>query len=416
MGSKTITMLGKAWFGDEKVIVDFPDTWDVVLKAMPGHDRPALTDQQIGEALQKPIGTPTITELAKGKKQVVILFDDLTRPTPASRIVPHVIQALREGGIEDNNIRFMCAQANHRAMTREDFAKKLGHDIPTRFRVYNHNPFQNFVDLGRSSRGTPVKINREVMNCDLKIGIGSLIPHPTAGVGGGAKMILPGVASLETVQYNHLTICRPGGKKNPTTGQGKIDGNEVRLDMEEVARMAGLDFKIDVTINGQRDISALFCGDFVKEHRAGCELAKQLYITQPEKECDIVVSNCYPDDGQVNKGVWPAAASLKAEGGSAVVYANAVEGECIHYHGGRWGADYGGPAWTADRMRSLPHAKRIIYWSEVPTCTLQEALGTREQVIVRETWAQVLLELMAAHGNTAKVAVYPNVSLQCAPL
>jgi lactate racemase len=408
--SKTITMLTKAWYGDTPYTIDFPDSWDVVYKKMPGHDWPSMTDDQIWEALNKPIGAPKLQELAKGKQRVVIVFDDLARPTPAYRVVPFILKILAEAGIKDEQIRFIAGVANHLSMHRDDFAKKLGEDIPGRYRIYNHNPYEHFVDLGHTSQGTHVLINKEFMSCDLKIAIGGIIPHPSAGFGGGAKLIVPGVVSYETVLQNHVGIGRRGGN-NPTVGQGKVEGNEVRLDMEEVARMAGLDWKVDIVINGQRDPVGVFCGDVVQEHRAGVELAWKSYGTTVEKEYDIVVANSYPVDLQVHKGIWPAVACMK-DGGSAVILTNSVQGESVHFQSQQFGSDYGGGLWSPSRARRLPTARRIYYLTEHPSRMQMEMLGSLEQIVSCRRWSEVIMDLAMHYGAKAKVAVFPCSSAQ----
>ena len=125
-------------------------------------------------------------------------------------------------------------------MIREDFVKKLGKDVVRRYHIYNHNTYEHHVEVGKTTRGTPVLINREVMACDLKIGIGGLIPHLGAGFGGGAKMVLPGVASIDSVDYNHRVIGKRGGDRSAMRfSHGEIDDNELRQDLEEAARMVG---------------------------------------------------------------------------------------------------------------------------------------------------------------------------------
>ena len=175
------------WYGDTELELDFPSSWEVTVCRMAGHDAPKLTDLEIQAAFLNPIGTPRISHMARGRKEVVIIFDDLSRPTKVAELVPYVLQELKEGGIKDETIRFIASVGAHGAMKLMDFVKKLGSDIVQRFPVYNHNPFQNCTYLGDTSRGTPVSINSEVMSCDLRIAVGSILPHPVAGFGGGAK-------------------------------------------------------------------------------------------------------------------------------------------------------------------------------------------------------------------------------------
>ncbi|GAJ08590.1 unnamed protein product, partial [marine sediment metagenome] len=171
---------------------------------MAGYNRPAMKPDEIKASISNPIGIPPIKELAKGKKEVVIIFDDMTRVTRVAKIAPFVLEELAEAGIPDNRIRFIVALGLHSALWRQHFVKKLGEEVVSRFSVYNHNPFHNCTYVGTTSTyKTRVYANEEVMKCDLKIAIGSVVPHPMSGFGGGGKIILPGVVSFETIDWNH---------------------------------------------------------------------------------------------------------------------------------------------------------------------------------------------------------------------
>ncbi len=191
------------WYGDTELALEFPDSWDVTTCRMNGQDTPKIGDQEIRAAFDNPIGTPRIAELARGKKDVVILFDDLTRPTRTAELVPYVLEELREGGIRDENIRFISALGAHGVMRLMDYVQKLGLDVVQKYPVYNHNPYENCTYLGKTAHGIEVSVNSEFMACDLKIALGGLVPHPTAGFGGGGKMVLPGVCSIDTILANH---------------------------------------------------------------------------------------------------------------------------------------------------------------------------------------------------------------------
>ena len=173
------------WHDNSERELSFPENWSVYFCSMKGGSRPPLAEDEIAAAFASPIGAKTLEELARGKSQVAILFDDLARPTPVSRLVPYVIEALERAEVPDSRIRFIAALGAHGAHTAADFRKKLGDDILDRFPVYNHNPFASCTYLGKTSQGTPVSINSEVMACDLQIGIGCITPHIFTGFGGG---------------------------------------------------------------------------------------------------------------------------------------------------------------------------------------------------------------------------------------
>ena len=174
-----------AWYDTRELEVPLPASWQVQVCNMAGYKRPALSPDGIRAAITSPIGTPPIRELARGKNEVVIIFDDMSRVTRVAEIVPVVLEELAEAGVPDNRIRFIAALGSHGALDRIDFVKKLGEAAVSRFPIYNHNPFENCVYVGTTSYATDIFINAEVMNCDLKIGIGSITPHINTGYAGG---------------------------------------------------------------------------------------------------------------------------------------------------------------------------------------------------------------------------------------
>ncbi|MDD4876480.1 MAG: lactate racemase domain-containing protein, partial [Dehalococcoidales bacterium] len=197
-----------AWYDTKDLELSLPDDWQIEVFNMAGYNRPALEPAGIKASINNPIGIPPIRELAKGKKEVVIIFDDITRVTRTAKIVPFILEELADAGIPDNRIRFVAALGLHAAMWREHFVKKLGGDIVARFPVYNHNPFTNCIYVGTTATyGTKVYANEEVMKCDLKIAISSVVPHRMSGFGGGSKIILPGVVSFETTDHNHRMMA-----------------------------------------------------------------------------------------------------------------------------------------------------------------------------------------------------------------
>lgn len=408
MGTGKIKIPIKAWYGEEELTLNFPDQWDVTECRMAGHDTPALSDDQLKEQLANPYGTETLDKLAKGKKEVVILFDDLTRPAPTSRILPFVLKTLHAAGIEEDHIRFVGAFANHVAMMKDDFVKKLGADVVRRYRVYNHNPYENLVHVGETTRGTKLLVNREVMDCDLRIGIGGLIPHMGAGFGGGAKLVFPGVMGIESVAHNHGKIRNDASAK---TGMlGVVDGNAMREDIEEAVRKIGLDFKIDLLVNPRREIIGVYAGDFIEQHRAGVKQAKKLYSTPTPAELDIVVSNAYPIENQATKGMWPVRQCLK-EGGTAVLLTHTPEGQVTHYLVGRFGTNHGGKLWKAGKA-GVPQAKRVLVCSPHLARTDIDNFGSCDQVVPCSNWDETLKHLKADYPDKAKVGVFPCASIQ----
>ena len=305
-----ITLPQLAWHGSKRLNLSLPDGWKVEVYNMAGYNSPALKPAEIKRAITSPIGMPPIRELAKDKEEVVILFDDMSRVTRVAQIVPHLLEELASAGIPDDRIRFIAALGCHGAIDRFDFVKKLGEEVLARFPVYNHNPFENCIDIGTTSYGTRVSINTEVMKCDLKIGIGSIVPHIMAGFGGGSKILMPGVASVETISALHQL---------PTTGMGIFSNNPLRLNIEEAAAMAGLDMKIDCLVNMWGETVALFAGSPKEAYAAGIARAKTHYLTPRATDKDIVIANTFAKVNESESGLITTMPAVSQRGGDIVL-------------------------------------------------------------------------------------------------
>ena len=400
--TKVIKLPQLAWYEPKELELRLPDHWQVETCNMAGYDRPAMTDDQIKAAINNPIGSLPIRELAKGKKEVVIIFDDIVRVTRIAKIVPFVLAELAEAGISDNRIKFIAAVGTHGPMDRIAFVKKLGEATVARFPVYNHNPFHNCTYVGTTSYGTKVSINDEVMQCDFKIVIGSITPHIATVFSGGGKIILPGVASAETIMANH---------RLPKQNRPDYDTNPRRLDMEEAAKLVGLDVNIESIFNLWGDTVALFVGAPDPSHAAGVQEAKTHYLTPKAQRKDIVIANTYAKVPEAGIGVRIAVPSLSDKGGDIVLIANAPQGQCVHYLLGVWGKKVQAPLGSV--VSPLPsNVNHLIVYNEYPEMVSRQYLEQSEKVLMMENWNEVLGTLQSFHKGDVSVAVYPNADIQ----
>ena len=393
-----------AWefYGWEPETLNFPDGWSVHEQKMNGHDAKKLSMEEVSEKLSNPVGSLPLNELAQGKKKCCIIFDDMTRPTRQSQMLPAVLELLHEGGLSDDQIVFMMATGAHHGRLLFDFQKKLGANIPERFNVFNHNSYENLVDLGKTSHGTPVHINREVMSCDLKITLGVMMPHFGYGFGGGSKMLLPGVAGIDSITHNH--------RIGEGTGPGKVKENIRRLDSEEAAQMAGLDFVINAFLNHGSDVAGLVCGDVVQAHREGIKYARKHYSTELYKEADIVVGNGYPMANEGYKAYHILKDSVR-EGGDMVFLLYTPEGCRVHHYNGRFGSDFGGRGWTKTTYVKKPwRMDRVI--CVTPQLAKMDEYYYGEGSLWVKSWEKALELLVDTHGEEATVALYPTAAMQ----
>ncbi len=405
-----------AWYGDTELELQFPSSWDVHMCHMKGHHRPPLSEREVREVFQYPTGSRPIRELAHGAKEVAIIFDDMTRPTPVARILPQVLEELGEAGAPETGIRFIAALGAHGALNAIDFRKKLGEDVCDRFPIYNHNPYENCTFVGTTSRGTPVSINSEVMSCDFKIGIGCIVPHPLTGFGGGGKIILPGVASIDTIEANHGLLRQKARetKKEAQIGLGLFEDNALRLDIDEAARMAGLDVKIDAIVNLRREIVSLFVGDVTAVHAEGVKVAKEFFATDSLDGVDIVIANAYAKANEATLVAPVGASLLGKDGGDLVIIANTPEGQVTHYIMRSFGKSISGRLWRP--WSRLPRGvKRLFVLAPYIDKAGADWLAPPESIIWTRTWDEVMEQLKTAYPDKAKVAVIPDATVQYFP-
>ena len=348
--SNAATVRSRAWHGDVELTLNFPTGWEV--EVLGPKDAPALSDAQIEQAFAEPIGTPRISELAKGKKSAAIVVDDLSRPTPAARVVPALLRELAAAGIPKSEIRFVVGPGSHRPISEAEMAQKIGADVATEYEVTNHDFLSGDLRaLGSLDNGMPIYINRIVAEADFKICVGGIYPHSSVGFTGGAKLIVPGVSGFATIFYFHTYSSSRG----PAIIEGE-EGDEPdrRACAELAAKVLGLDAIVNMTLNIQREISGVFVGDFIKAHRAGAHFALETYNTPiseiHEKETDLIVANCYPLDSDAIQLDKALAAFSYFESAYTLALYPASDGSC--YHGLYDRLDY--PRYLQQRAEQSP--------------------------------------------------------------
>ena len=330
---KSITLPWGAWSGtDETYILEFPENWDIEVFDM--QDTKDITDvKSIESALNNPIGTPTIYEIANGKNTAIIVVEDISRPTKCGPICEQIIKALNSSGISDDNITLIGATGAHRPMNREDYIKKVGLNVVERINIENHHPYENLIEIEKSKMGTPIFINKTYYNADVKIAVGTVIPHPLAGFGGGAKIILPGICGIETLAANHKAALEGKG-----VGFGFI--TDLRKDIEDVCNRVGLDFSINIITTKNRGIAGIFAGHFVDAHRKAIDLAKEVYRLnlpklEDDEKFDVGLFNLFPEDTELSQSakgtnMFMKADSLLKEDASVIFLTSSYEGRGYH--------------------------------------------------------------------------------------
>jgi len=277
-------------YGKEKIPVTIPQKnllkicW---LKSKPGVKN---SIKAIKDSLKNPLGSQTISQISQDKNSAVVICTDISRPTPDNLLIPPILDELNMGGISDKNIKVIIARGQHRKMTEEEVKEKVGEEVFKRVKISQHDPDNNLFYLGKSKRGNELWMNKDVAQADIKISTGNVVPHRYAGYGGGAKSILPGISSRETIGHNHLYV------ETGEAALGKIKGNPVREEIEEAAKMIGLDFIVNTVMNDKNEIVKVVAGDPVKAHKIGVGICKEIYGVKIPEKADIVIASSHPMD------------------------------------------------------------------------------------------------------------------------
>jgi nickel-dependent lactate racemase len=251
---------------------------------------PGVEDErgEIRSALHHPIGTPPLRKMARKGMKAVIVVNDVTRPTPTYKLLPPLLEELEACGIPDGDILILVATGTHRDTRPDELERLLGKEILSRFRVINHHcqEKEGMVDLGTTSQGIPIVINRLFCEADLKILTGSIEPHQSAGYSGGRKSLLPGLASLEVLRLHHSYQMR-----SPDPAMGWVEGNAFHLAALEAAKRAGTDFILNVVQNHNKEIIRAVAGDVEKAWLAGVEVSREVFEVEAPGDVDIVVAS-----------------------------------------------------------------------------------------------------------------------------
>lgn len=296
---------------------------EVSPKAAPGVANPL---DAVEAALDNPIGSGTLAEIVQKKRpgKVAIVVNDVTRPTPYKYMLPPLLKQLQDAGVNDRQIVFVVATGIHRGNTDQENRDTLTPEVVDRYRVLNHDCDRNLVSLGRLSDGSELIINREVAEAGMVITTGLISLHYFAGYSGGRKSILPGVAARHLITGNHAKMT------DLRATAGNYRDNPVHKVMMEAARMAGVDFILNVVTNTEKEIVAAVAGDLEEAWLAGVRVCEHISLVKVPRAADVVVAGAggHPKDinvYQAQKALENAAAAVKP-GGTIILVAQCKEG------------------------------------------------------------------------------------------
>jgi nickel-dependent lactate racemase len=291
---------------------------------------PPLRDPEdaVARALAEPVDSPPLSELARGRKDAVIVISDSTRPVPNALLLPALTARLEEAGIAREAITILIATGIHRPNEDRELEALVGAEIARRYRIVNHfsKRDEEMVRVGTIGDGVPALVNRHYVEADLKILTGFIEPHMWAGFSGGRKSILPGISSVKTLEFMH----GPEMVAHPETRYGVLEGNPFHEAGLEVMAQAGADFLLNVTLDTAKRVTGVFAGHPVQAHLEGVEFLKRHCIHSLDEPLDFVVTtnsgapldcNLY----QTAKGLSGVSPAVR-EGGVIVIASECWEG------------------------------------------------------------------------------------------
>ncbi len=316
-------------YGTSGLDVDLPDDRVTIIEPTPP---PALPDPHAAlvAALRAPIGCRPLRDLVARGAKVAISVCDITRAQPRRAMLEAIFEELPH--VPPADITILIATGTHRTNTPAEIEQMLGPRIAQQYRIVNHDSRDrsSLVSIGRTHTGVPVLLNREWMAADVRITTGFVEPHFFAGFSGGPKMVAPGLAGLETV----LVLHDAARIAHPNATWGVTEGNPIHDDVREIARMAGVHFAVDVTLDRAHAITAVFAGDLAAEHRAACAAARRGAMQPVDAPFDVVLTtnSGYPLDQNLYQAVkgMSAAAKVVKPGGTIICAAECRDGLPSH--------------------------------------------------------------------------------------
>ena len=315
-------------FGKTGLGITLPDQFQYIV--LESKSAPPLPDPvaEIERALDDPINSVPLLELARGKSSAAISICDITRPVPNSTVLPSVLRRLEAAGIHRSAITIMIATGLHRPATAAEITEIAGAEISRDYRIENHDARSREAhrNLGTTSTGTPVLIDERFVAADLRITLGFIEPHLMAGYSGGRKLVAPGLAAQETIQVLHS----PRFMREPAAVEGSIANNPLHRELTEISHMAGHQFMVDVALSRDRKIAAVFAGQPVQAHQHGVAFVAGVMLQQLGHPVDAVITTGagYPLDMtwyQCIKGIT-AGAHIVRDGGRILLAGACSEG------------------------------------------------------------------------------------------
>lgn len=305
-------------YGNEMVGMEVPDQCFIGMIDPPEAQPAGDPQRMILDAIEHPIGGPKLEDIVTPDKRIAVIVDDGSRPTPISAILPVLLDQLICCGARREQIKIVIALGSHRYMTEDEMRERVGEEIYQTYPVVNsefRDP-EKLVYIGDTEEGAPLMATGSVMDADLRIGVGNLVPHPVMGWGGGGKIVFPGVAGEDTVSYFHLKASLYD------ENMFGLSTTPIRDMMEGWVKLIGLDFIINTILTPELKLCRVVAGDYVAAHREGVRIGKQVLGSKVTEKADVVIVSSHPADQdfwQSPKAMYGAEPALKGDRGGTMI-------------------------------------------------------------------------------------------------
>lgn len=421
--NKSNFMQIKLDYGRTGLVCNLPDANIVGVLGLSSAPPLANAASAVRAAFCTPIGTPPVFEMARGRKNAVIVICDITRPVPNAVILPVLLDELARGGLPSTAVTVLIATGTHRSNEGEELREMVGDPVlNSGCRFVNHVCTDAATNrfIGTSPNGVPVALNTYYLDADLKLTVGLIEPHFMAGYSGGRKMVMPGIAALNTVQNWHS----PRFLEHPNATNGILDNNPVHVENTAIANMARPDLICDVTLDEQRRVTGVFAGDMERAWRAGVAFMDGQVRAPLAAPADIVVTSGggYPLDltyYQVIKGMIGALPVVKA-GGTVIIAAEMAEGtggahfretllrttdlQALVVEMARPGWEFLPDQWQVEELaKATRHANVTVVTNGVAPDILAQMFVTPAATV-----EDAVADARAVHGEQATIVVIPK--------
>jgi len=293
--------------------VKLPETWKVLQTIFKEEQKGRMSlEDLLARALERPVDSRGLDGILNPGATVAIVVDDLTRPTPIRGLLPLLLKKIHQSGVPRENIDIVIGVGTHRALTQEEIRARCGEAIAGAYRVKNHDARSaNLVKVGEVPGCGPVLMNATVARADVKITVGSILPHPHNGFGGGPKNVMPGICDFDTIRQHHLRNV-----VDPRSILGNIEANPFYLNCCQIAKLAGIDFSINCLYDSLGNVYDILAGNPFDVHDVGIRKTVEALGIPVSERADITLVSSYPyDEGpQIVKPVLPAAMTTKPGG------------------------------------------------------------------------------------------------------